>query len=173
MPLNICSSLDGYVDLFDIVFTSPRNARSEVAEGIMLIARFLSASQDICGYRISKSSDVGALCVLYRSEMRRPRRSKMGSFICPARRRGSPITSMSSQPFRAPSMTTRRTRPRRRWLGLTRSSPKLHSSPSAEWILREGCTSRGCHSKLSQLRCARRPRRSRIGFGNLSQPRTK
>ena len=31
MPMNICSSLDGHVDLFDIVFTSPRNARSEVA----------------------------------------------------------------------------------------------------------------------------------------------
>ena len=169
MPLNICSSLDGHVDLFDIVFTSPRNARSEVAADCEIPLgepRHLRIQN-------SKSSDVGALCVLYRSEMRRPRRSKMGSFICPARRRGSPITSMSSQPFRAPSMTTRGTRPRRRWLGLTRSSPKLHSSPSAEWILREGCTSRGCHSKLSQLRCARRPRRSRIGFGNLSQPRTK
>ena len=31
MPMNICSSLDGPVDLFDIVFTSLCNARSEVA----------------------------------------------------------------------------------------------------------------------------------------------
>ena len=43
-----------------------------------------------------------------------------GFVFLPARRRGLLTTSMNSRPFPAPSMTTRRTRPRRRWLGSTR-----------------------------------------------------